>query len=536
MMVRTMVRTRFSRGLAGLAGAMACVASGLAFAAAAGTDYASPFEEGRALYEGRHPALVATLRGASQTPLPAQQAACVSCHRPSGLGSFEGEAVVPPIASGLLSRPFDPATTRRYGPPGRPGDAGAPRVRPAYDAAALHRLLTDGHAPDGRALGALMPRYGALEPRHSTALLAFLEGLGTQPTPGVDDHVVHFATITSDDVPEAQAQPLVQLLQQFFARKNAQTRGEEQRRAVARRTEHVMYARYRRWELHHWVLRGEPATWPRQLAALYAARPVFAVLSGRSERDWSPVHRFCETERLPCLFPITPWPGEEAGFYTAYFSGGFVAQAQWLAQAAASASPLPRTELPWLVMSGDTPGERTLAERVAGALRGAARAGPVVVDAQWRGQPVIVSPLPAAEVARRLAASPPRAGAAPRVILLAGATSPPKEPVAWPAGTQVQWVTQQEGSDSPRLARARAWWRGQGLRPADEALAAQVLFAATAAVESLVHVDERFSREYCLEKLEHNLENMPPMTAYPRLSLGPNQRLAAKGAWLVPAR
>jgi len=550
MMARTMVRTRFSRRLTGLAGAMACVASGLAFAAGAGTDFASPFEEGRALYEGRHPALVATLRGASQTPLPAQQAACVSCHRPSGLGSFEGEAVVPPIASGLLSRPFDPATTRRYGPPGRPGDAGAPRMRPAYDAAALHRLLTEGHAPDGRALGALMPRYAALEPRHSAALLAFLEGLGTQPTPGVDDHVVHFATITSDDVPEAQAQPLVQLLQQFFARKNAQTRGEEQRRAVARRTEHVMYARYRRWELHHWVLRGEPATWPRQLAALYAARPVFAVLSGRSERDWAPVHRFCETERLPCLFPITPWPGEEAGFYTAYFSGGFVAQAQWLAQAAASASTetgpstpppagassLPRTDAPWLVMGGDTAEARALAERVAGALRSAARAGPVTVDASWRGQPVIVSPLPAAEVARRLAASTPPAGAAPRVILLAGASPPPADAVAWPAGTQVQWVTQQEGGPSPRLARARAWWRGQGLRPADEALAAQVLFAATAAVESLVHVDERFSREYCLEKLEHNLENMPPMTAYPRLSLGPNQRLAAKGAWLAPAR
>ncbi|MFO1267019.1 MAG: hypothetical protein U1F67_09765 [Rubrivivax sp.] len=51
-----------------------------------------------------------------------------------------------------------------------------------------------------------------------------------------------------------------------------------------------------------------------------------------------------------------------------------------------------------------------------------------------------------------------------------------------------------------------------------------------------MHVDERFSREYCLEKLEHNLENMPPMTAYPRLSLGPGQRLAAKNVWLVRAR
>ena len=82
------------------------------------------FEEGRALYEGRHPGLSATLRGAPSVAVPTAQAACVSCHRPSGLGSFEGEAVVPPISSGLLTRPFDPATTRRYGVTLRPGDEG----------------------------------------------------------------------------------------------------------------------------------------------------------------------------------------------------------------------------------------------------------------------------------------------------------------------------------------------------------------------------------------------------------------------------
>ncbi|MBL8288682.1 MAG: hypothetical protein JNL85_11925 [Rubrivivax sp.] len=493
----------------------------------------STLDEGRALYEGRHPALAATLRGESRTPLPAQQAACLSCHRPSGLGSFEGEAVVPPISSGLLSRPFDPATTRRYGPRGQPGEPGVPRVRPAYDAAALHRLLTEGVAPDGRALGPLMPRY-TLAPRHSEALLAFLDTLGTQPAPGVDDDVVHFATITGDDVPEAQARQLVLLLEQFIARKNAQTRGEVQRRAAARRTEHVMYARYRRWELHHWALRGAPDTWPRQLAALYAARPVFAVLSGRSDRDWSPVHRFCEAERVPCLFPITAWPHETGGFYTAYFSGGVLAQARWLAQAGEAAPAAPAPGRPWLVLGGDAQHEQAQAQRIASALGGeGGAAAAITASGHWHGEPVIVSALPAREVAQRLAAGMASArAAAPRVYLLAGASPPASEPVAWPPGVDVQWVTQQ-AADATRLARARAWWRAQGLRPADEALAAQVLFAATAAVESLVHVDERFSREYCLEKLEHNLENMPPLTAYPRLALGPNQRLAAKSVWLA---
>lgn len=538
--------------------------------AATAAPSAPELEEGRALYEGRHPALSATLPGASHAALPVQQAACVACHRPSGLGSFEGEAAVPPISSGLLARPFDPATTRRYGPAARPGEEGGLRVRPAYDAAALHRLLTEGRTPDGRVLGPLMPRY-ALELRHSASLLAFLNALGTQPTPGVDDDVVHFATITGDDVPEAETQQMLLLLRQFIARKNAQTRGEEQRRAVARRTEHVMYARYRRWELHHWVLRGEPGSWPQQLAALYAARPVFAVLSGRSDRDWTPVHRFCESERLPCLFPVTAWPAEEAvsgsgasgdsgpgsgsgsNFYTAYFSGGAAAQARWLAASEEAAAAPPSAARPWLVLAGAAEGARPdgggpLAGRIARALgalgaAGAADTG-ITIGERWRGEPVVVSALPAAEVARRLAEAAAATRPAPtavtaakpvRVYLLAGASPPGAEPVAWPPGFDVQWLTQQDAAPA-RLARARAWWRAQGLRPADEALAAQVLFAATAAVESLVHVDERFSREYCLEKLEHNLENMPPMTAYPRLSLGPGQRLAAKNVWLVRAR
>ncbi len=59
-------------------------------------------------------------------------------------------------------------------------------------------------------------------------------------------------------------------------------------------------------------------------------------------------------------------------------------------------------------------------------------------------------------------------------------------------------------------------------------IARNALLAATVAVESLMHVDDNFSREYCLEKLEHNLENMPALTAYPRLAIGPQQRFGAE--------
>ncbi|MFO1267020.1 MAG: hypothetical protein U1F67_09770 [Rubrivivax sp.] len=191
---------------------------------------APELEEGRALYEGRHPALSATLPGASHAALPVQQAACVATTGPAGSGSFEGEAAVPPISSGLLARPFDPATTRRYGPAARPGEEGGLRVRPAYDAAALHRLLTEGRTPDGRVLGPLMPRY-ALRLRHGASLLAFLNALGTQPTPGVDDDVVHFATITGDDVPSPDAADALAAAPVH----RAQERADARRRTAARR-------------------------------------------------------------------------------------------------------------------------------------------------------------------------------------------------------------------------------------------------------------------------------------------------------------
>jgi hypothetical protein len=530
-----------ARILLALASAVAAPA-----AVAAGMD-----DEGREIYEGRHAVLAATtVRGDTLAPVPAQQAACVACHRPSGLGSFEGEAAVPPIGSGLLATPFDPATTRRYDAPGR---ARALRVRPAYDAAALHRLLTEGRTPDGRDIGAIMPRY-RLQPAHSSALLSYLNRLGTEPTPGVEAEVVHFATITSDELPQWQVQELTGVLHRFFERKNALTRGEERRRASALRNEHTMYSRFRRWALHHWVLRGGPETWRAQLEAAYRAQPVFAVLSGRSSRDWTPVHEFCERERLPCLFPITAWPPAQTGFYAAYFSGGAAAQARWLAGRLRSAHAAGTRASRWLVLAGQAPGEAELGQRLAGSLREGASggddagAGPreVVVATSWRGEPVVVSALPPAQVRRALAeAAAEGAGAAlpggrdVSIYLLAAEAPPrqaqrPGEPAAppWPASAVVHWVTQQHVG-APALARARAGWRAQGFAPRDEAQAAQVLLAATAAVESLVHVDERFSREFCLEKLEHNLENLPPLTGYPRLALAPGQRFAAKAVWLA---
>ncbi len=492
----------------GAIGLLALLLAGLAFAG----------DPGRQLFEGGHPALqTATLATDRAAPVPPEQAACSSCHRPSGLGSFEGGSEVPPISSATLAAPWDPATTRRYAPSARL------RVRPAYDAAALQRLLTEGRTPDGLQLATLMPRYRVSLP-DSAALLEHLNRLGTDATPGVDEETVHFATVVAGDEGALREADLVQVLERFFADRNAATRAEGQRRASARRNEQVMYRRWRRWSLQVWRLDGPPAGWAAQLAAHAARQPVFALLSGAGGPDWTPVHEFCESRRMPCLFPVTAQPGAGGSFYSAYFDGGWPAQAGWLAREVGASGP----QAVQVLDDGSAAGAA-----VAGALRrGGVEAS---LGPRWDGAGLVVSALAPASLAHRL--PPPGTPGPRRIVLLGGAgpATPAPELAPWRAQAEIEWVVQQR-ADAGALARARAWWRARGLQPRDEAFAARVLFAATTALESLVHVDDRFSREYCLEKLEHNLENMPPLTAYPRLALGPNQRIAAHEVWREAAR
>ena len=94
---------------------------------------AADTERGRALYEGR---VAMSTVGAS--PMPA---ACAACHRPSGMGNFEGGLAVPPIAGPMLFEPLDRDTARFF-----PASARW-RVRPAYDEASLGRLLRSYASP-----------------------------------------------------------------------------------------------------------------------------------------------------------------------------------------------------------------------------------------------------------------------------------------------------------------------------------------------------------------------------------------------------
>ncbi len=498
------------------------------WAEAAGTELPSADTRlGQAIYEGTLPGFGSRVRDArdAAVQLPARQAACTSCHRPSGLGSFEGNLAVPPIAGAFLFKPHDSATTHRY------AWTSLLRVRPAYAVASLQELLRSGHTPDGLSISAVMPRY-EFSMSEVAALASHLNTLSDTVAPGVSEQAVTFATITTPEVGAAQVSELLATLNRFVEHKNANTRGETARRGSALRNEQTMYLRHRTWQLRHWALTGAPDTWAAQLDAHYAREPVFAVLSGVGEQTWAPVHAFCATQRVPCLLPTVALPPQDEDFYSVYLSRGLIGQAQAAAQHLLELQPVPRQVL---VLAGESLSEQVQAQAIAQTLEEALAERGVQVrqGGEWRAGEALVSALPAAQVAQRRRGPH---GAATLLLLTGMSAIGDNGPGQAIPAASAWWVTDQlHGTAAQRqLQRARAWLRVNGLRDGGSGVARNALLAATVAVESLMHVDAKFSREYCIEKLEHTLENMPALTAYPRLAIGPLQRFGAKQMMRVP--
>jgi hypothetical protein len=48
-----------------------------------------------------------------------------------------------------------------------------------------------------------------------------------------------------------------------------------------------------------------------------------------------------------------------------------------------------------------------------------------------------------------------------------------------------------------------------------------------------MHSQDTYSREFFLERMEHLLGTSVETSIYPRLSLGPGQRYASKGSYIV---
>lgn len=298
---------------------------------AAPVSSASPalISEGRRLYvEGVHAdgsALVADRLGAA--PVSGAAAACVTCHKRSGMGGDEGDVIVPPInGPSLYAGPklkdrviiaMDPRRGRFFNP-----------SHPPYDTDSLYAAIEGGVHVTGRAMHALMPRYHV--DRHDVeALRAYLDQLSVQWSPGVSDKVARFATVITPDVSSVRKDAFLKSLNALFDQKNSNTLPGHRHMVSA---SEGMLNLERRWDLDVWQLQGDPATWREQLEDFYRKAPVFALVSGLGDGEWSPVQEFCERNGIPCWFPSVVNPPADAAnqTYSLYFSGGMTLEAQVL--------------------------------------------------------------------------------------------------------------------------------------------------------------------------------------------------------------
>lgn len=506
--------------------------------------------------EGRLPSgepLLATTQG--DITFRGTQFSCISCHRRSGYGSSEGGIYVSPITGPTLFRPSEldradlfkklfketqPSTFRSR--------IRSPRMRPAYSEDTLARALRDGVDPTGRALDPLMPRY-EMNDADVANLTAYLKTLSARPDPGVDDKNIYFATIVAGASEPDKRAAMLATLRKFMAWMNYDTLGDTRNPNFSPNYRSDFIKAYRYWNLEVWDLAGDPETWRAQLAAYYAERPVFAVISGLVEGPWQPIHHFCEEQKLPCLFPHTQLPvtGDE-GVYSFHLTRGLTLEAEVIGRyLLADGAAGPQTTVVTLHDAG--PSGRIPADALAGMLGGdgrfrverqsasnqaelqdaldglAKRSPPVDVLVVWPGDHT-------RSLLEGLATGPV---AAKRIFLPYEALEFAPDPLPDELERRLYFSHPYDlpSAYHPRSFRVRGWMRARRVALTDWRLQFDTYYALTMVQFGLEHIVDNFSRDYFLEYIEHEAENALNPGTYPHLSLGPGQRFASKGAYIV---
>jgi hypothetical protein len=507
-----------------------------AFAAAAPDT--GDLARGEAIY--RHGVLASgqALEGRRDAGLPLQglAAACVNCHRSSGLGARQGRIAVPPVAGRYLfasHRPGVDGVELPFVESMRPD-------REPYTDSTLGRAIREGIDSQGRPLGYLMPRF-ALPDADLAALIAYLKKLDPTRSRGASARELHFATIITPDADPAKRSGMLGVLNQFFADKNAVQHAPAPRLQSSDKTAYTqMMLKIRpRWELHVWQLEGEAQTWAAQLDRHFAEQPVFAVVSGLGGSNWAPVHSFCERTALPCLFPNVeaPPPGADQDFYSLYFSRGVLLEAGLMA-AAIAGNASPTTAVRQIYRTADV-GE-TAAQALTTALKAAGVA--VVDEALASGDRALADALarvrPDEAVAlwlrpgdlARLAGAPP---AAVYVSGLMGGLERSPLPAAWRDRARIAYPVDLPDRRRVRVDYAMGWFNLRHIPVVATQVQADTYLACGLLSETLSRMVDTFVRDYLVERVEDMIEHRILTGYYPRLSLGQGQRFASKGGYMV---
>ena len=473
-------------------------------------------------------------------------AACVNCHQHSGLGSKEGALFIPPVTGEYL-----------FHQRGHGHESGAhvqPYVesmhgnRDPYTDVTLARAIREGLDSQGRPLSDLMPRF-ALNDADMAALIEYLKSLSAERVPGVTDTVLHFATIFTPDSDPVKRAGVRDVLEHYFAEKNAFPFGPSPTLWTSTKTEYAksMYMAHRRWQLHVWQLEGPAATWRAQLDKHLAQEPVFAVLSGLGGSNWAPVHEFCEQSALPCLFPNVEVPVVADGdFYPVYFSKGVLLESELLAKKILDARQdggSSRISVYQVYRAGDSgePAAKALAEQLQGqagltvhsqVLAGTPEQGlPKALRAAENAQ-VLVLWLRGPDLVALGSIAPSHANV--YVSGLLGGLENAPVPDSWRARTELTYPFDLPDKRGVRLDYPMGWFSFRRIPVVALQAQADTYLACSLLTDVLNnHVADSFVRPYLVEQLQTMIERRIITGYYPHLALATNQRFASKGGYLA---
>lgn len=463
------------------------------------------------------------------------RAACVSCHRRSGLGASEGRILIPPITAKYL---FRERVLQSDDPELHGGETLPPRRSP-YTDESLARAIRAGVGPDGRRFDALMPRFD-LDDATTAELIAYLRQLSGGRVPGVGAETLQFATVITPDADPARRAGTLAVLDKFFGTKNMFFRGESPPLQSAR---NIHYRIKRDWQLHVWELHGAADTWEQQLRERMRGEPVFALISGVGGSNWAPVHRFCETEKVPCILPNVDLPVvAEGDFYSVYYSRGVLLESQLLAHRLAASDATGIHRVVQVYRNGDI---------------GAAAAAELHAVLAARGLATIERALPSSGSPRQLAGALKDVGAADAVVLwlraddikalpaqapgagrvfasgLMGGLERAPLPDAWRATTEFAYTFDLPAARGVRMNYPLGWFAIRHIDVIDERVQTDTYYACVILAETLGPMLDNFVRDHLIERLETMMSSRILNGYYPRLGLGPGQRFASKGGYLV---
>jgi hypothetical protein len=511
----------------------------------------APTSPGESIYRDGRLASGEPLRAErSSGSIQGAAAACVNCHRRSGLGSYEGSVLIPPIIGPYLFRERAANTQ----------DLTLPHVRGftpngyAYSAQTLATAIRTGVAADGRIMNALMPRY-LLDDASLGDLIEYLKDLSAGPFPGVSDQVLQIATIVAPDAAPDERTAMLKVIEEYFKVRNAAVDSRIQSGAPGAAA--AEYRAVRNWHLRVWELSGPADTWEDQLQRRQSADPVFAVVSGIGQTTWTPVQNFCERNRVPCLFPnLDSPPATGQSYYSIYFSRGVLLETDMILDRLSeqTRAGVPRGRVVQVYRSGDvgagaaqalarsaqklhlTVTNRVLPpRRTAPAVRAASAESQTRIElktalAGLRPQDTLVLWLRPPDIAL-LAEEAPSAQ-----IYLSGSMANLEDaplPSAWRDIVHMTYPF-----DPPDRRRVRenfphAWFRQHGIPLTADRLQSDTYLACSIVADALDAMLDSYVPDFLIERLETMTGNQLSTGYFPRLSLAAGQRFASKGGYIV---